>query len=64
MAKIFLGGFVLYIKCDQRPFSNPFPDIILSPGRTIFAIPRQLEGSKDIDALKPAIVRYGEYLRR
>jgi hypothetical protein len=64
MVKIFLGGFVFYIKCDRRPFNNPFPDIILAPGRPIFAIPRQLEGSQDINALKPAIVRYAEYLRR
>jgi hypothetical protein len=64
MAKILLGGFVVYIKCDKRPFINPFPEIMLAPGRPVFAIPRQLEGSQDINALKPAIVRYAEYLRR
>jgi hypothetical protein len=64
MAKIFLGGFVFYIKCDKRPFNEPFPDIVLAPGRSIFAVPRQLEGSQDINALKPAILRYAEYLRR
>lgn len=64
MAKIFLGGFVFYIKCDKRPFNKPFPDIILAPSRPVFAVPRQLEGSQDLDALKPAILRYAEYLRR
>src|SRR5258708_13149866 len=58
MAKIFLGGFVLYIKCDKPPLNNPFPDIILAPGCPIYAIPRQLEGSQDINALKPPILRY------
>jgi hypothetical protein len=64
MAKIFLGGFVFYIKCDQRPFVAPFPEIILAPGRPIFVIPRQMEGSNDLAALRPAITRYAAYLRR
>jgi hypothetical protein len=63
MAKIYLGGFSLYIKCDQRPFTDPFPAIMLSPGRPIYAIPRSLEGSNDIKAMRPAIERYAEYLR-
>lgn len=58
MAKIFLGGFVLYIKIDQRPFVAPFPEIILSPNRPVYAIPRQLEGSNDLLALRPAMQRY------
>ena len=64
MAKIFLGGFVFYIKCDQRQFVEPFPDIILSPNRPVFAMPRQLEGSKDLAALRPAILNYRSRLQR
>ena len=64
MAKIFLGGFVFYIKCDQRPFIEPFPEIILSPNRPVYAIPRQLEGSKDLVALRPAILNWGPLVFR
>jgi hypothetical protein len=64
MAKIFLGGFVLYIKCDQRPFKPPLPSIVLAPGRAVYAVPRQLEGSQDMIALRPAILGYAAGLRR
>ena len=64
MAKIFLGGFVFYIKCDKRSFVEPFPELILSPNRPVFAIPRQMEGSNDLNALAPAIRRYTARIRR
>jgi hypothetical protein len=64
MAKIFLGGFVFYIKVDRRPFIEPFPEMILSPNRPVYAIPRQLEGSQDPLALRPAMVNYLAHLQR
>jgi hypothetical protein len=64
MSKLFLGGFVFYIKSDQRAFINPFPEMMLSPGRPIYAIARELEGSKDILAMRPTLDRYAAFLKR
>lgn len=64
MAKVFIGGFVFYIKCDKRPFPTPFPDIVFSPNRPIVIIARQMEGSNDLMALKPALDRYRAFRQR
>jgi hypothetical protein len=64
MSKLFLGGFVFYIKSDQRAFTHPFPEIMLSLGQPVYAIAQELEDSKDILAMRPALERYAAFLNR
>jgi hypothetical protein len=64
MVKLFLGGMIIYIKCDQRTMSEPFREIILYPGRPVYAIARQFEGSKDVIALRPALENLASRKRR
>ncbi|MGB6603452.1 MAG: hypothetical protein WBE65_04075 [Steroidobacteraceae bacterium] len=53
--KLFLAGAVMHVKVDQRPYPEPFPELILRPDRPLVVIARELEGSKDILALRPAL---------
>lgn len=53
--KLFLAGAVIHVKVDQRPYPAPFPELILRPDGRLSVIARELEGSKDILALRPAL---------
>lgn len=53
--KLFLAGAVMHVKLDQRPYPAPFPELILRPRCPLTVIARELEGSKDILALRPAL---------
>jgi hypothetical protein len=64
MSKLFLGGFVFYVKSDQRPYPRELAEIMLRPGRPVYAIARELEGSKDIIAMRPTLERYAAFLKR
>jgi hypothetical protein len=64
MSKLFLGGFVFYVKSDQRPYPGALAKVMLYPGRPVFAIARELEGSKDIIAMRPTLERYAAFLKR
>jgi hypothetical protein len=55
--KLFVGGVIVHVKVDQRPYKNPFPDIILRPGRPVYMCARELEGSKDILPFQSAFER-------
>jgi hypothetical protein len=30
--KMFMGGFVIHVKSDIRPYPKPFDDLLLRPG--------------------------------
>jgi hypothetical protein len=64
MSKLFLGGFVFYVKSDQRAYTKPLAEMMLAPGRPVYAIATQLEGSKDIIAMRPTLERYAARLNR
>ena len=53
--KLFLAGTALHVKADRRPYPAPFPELILGPDRPLIVIAGELEGSKDILALRPAL---------
>lgn len=52
--KLFLGGVVLHIKVDKRPYPAPFPQIILRPNAPLYVPVREFAGSKDVLAMRPA----------
>jgi hypothetical protein len=56
--KMFMAGFVIHVKVDKRSYPKPFDGLILQPQRTVYMCSRELEGSKDILALRPALNRY------
>jgi hypothetical protein len=56
--KMFMGGFVIHVKADQRPYKKPCHEILLRPGRPVYMCARNLEGSNDILAMKPAFDRF------
>jgi hypothetical protein len=53
--KIFLAGSILHVKVDKRPHVSPFAELILRPGLPMFVIARELEGSKDIQVVRPIL---------
>jgi hypothetical protein len=58
VAKLFMGGFEVYVKVDQRLLPQPFSEIMLHPGRPVYAIGRPFESSKDWAAMRPGLDRY------
>jgi hypothetical protein len=46
--KLFLGGVIIHVKVDQRPYPVPFPELLLRPGGSLFLIAREFAGSKDV----------------
>jgi hypothetical protein len=55
--KMFMGGFVIHVKVDKRPYPKPFDELILRPGRPVYMCKRELERSQDIQAMRPAFER-------
>jgi hypothetical protein len=62
--KLFLAGAVIHVKVDKRPYPEPFPELMLRPGVPLHVISRELEGSKDLLALRPALDAHVARLRR
>jgi hypothetical protein len=62
-AKFFLGGVIIHVKCDKRPFADPFPELFLKPDRPVLMVTREIEGSKDILAVRPGLEGYAARLR-
>jgi hypothetical protein len=62
--KLFLAGAVMHVKVDQRPYPEPFPELILRTGEPLLVVARELEGSKDILALRPALEAAAARARR
>ena|ERR1700722_17952944 len=61
--KFFLAGSVLHIKVDKRAFPAPLPQVVLKRDQPLVVLSQELEGSKDLEAMKPALsnlqARYG-----
>jgi hypothetical protein len=64
MSKLYLGGFVFYIKSDRRPYPKSLTKLMLYPARLVYALARPLEGSNDIIAVRPTLERYAAHLER
>jgi len=62
--KLFLAGAVIHVKVDKRLYPAPFPELILRPDAPLYVIARELEGSKDLLALRPALDAHVARLRR
>jgi hypothetical protein len=56
--KMFMGGFVIHVKIDKRPYPKPLDDLLLRPDRPVYMCVRELEGSQDILAMRPALERF------
>lgn len=63
-AKFFFAGAVLHTKVDKRPYPAPLQEMILRPGSPFAVLTRELEGSKDILAVRPGLEAHAARLRR
>lgn len=63
IAKLFMGGVIVHVKCDKRPFGDPFSELLLKPDRPVLMITRELEGSQDILAVRPGLEGHAARLR-
>jgi len=50
--KFLFAGATMHVKVDQRPYREPFPALIIRPGSPLIVMARELEGSKDILAVR------------
>ena len=64
MSKLYLGGFVFYIKSDRRPFPKLLTKLMLYPARPVYALARQLLGSNDMIATRHTLERNAAFLNR
>ncbi len=53
--KLFLGGAIIHVKVDKRPYPEPFPELILRADAPLHVIAREFAGSRDLLALRPAL---------
>jgi hypothetical protein len=53
--KFLFAGAVMHVKVDKRPYPEPFPAFIIRPGSPLIVVARELEGSKDIQAVRPGL---------
>ena len=61
--KFFLGGVIIHVKTDKRQFRDPFSELLLKQDRPVYMVTRELEGSKDILAVRSGIDAYAARLR-
>jgi hypothetical protein len=53
--KFLFAGAIMHVKVDKRPYRRPFPDFIIRPDSPLVVVARELEGSKDILAVRPGL---------
>lgn len=55
MVRLFIGSFVLDVRVSDIPLPLPLDQLQFLPGGPLYAIERELVGSKDLNAVVPAI---------
>lgn len=50
--RIYIGPVVAYVKVDKRRHVEPFASLLLSPGRPLTLVAREIHTSKDLRAMR------------
>jgi hypothetical protein len=64
MTRFYLNRFVLDVQVDKSPAPPSVRFLRVEPGRLLLVPERNLESSKDLGALRPAIETYGKRRKR
>jgi hypothetical protein len=62
--KFLFAGATMHVKVDKRPYREPFPELILRPNSPLNVVVMELEGSKDVIAIRPGLEALAARLRQ